>query len=172
MPQNADVYSMVSYLILSNTGSRCEVKELKAFGHSQSRQTDFSEIACKEGDGFLLEVPKPGAAAKVSAMSCKDAAKEGIKCRMTDSGPQEAPVTLDTFKAALKERGEPCSIDQIRSIGQEDHRKRYVVEYLCAGQSAGKIAFIPLVGNSNPFESVDCKDAPHIDLECSLTPKP
>jgi hypothetical protein len=44
-------------------------------------------------------------------------------------------------------------------IGQEDHLKRYVVEYRCADQSAATVAFLPLEGNTNPYESIDCKTA-------------
>jgi hypothetical protein len=43
----------------------------------------------------------------------------------------ETPVTEATFKTALAEHGESCPIGDLRLIGQEDHRKRYVVEYLC-----------------------------------------
>jgi hypothetical protein len=77
---------------------------------------------------------------------------------LTHSGPVEVPVTLDTFKTALAERGVACKIEQIRMIGQEDHLKRYVVEYRCTEQAA-RVAFLPLPGNSNPYESIDCSEA-------------
>jgi hypothetical protein len=86
LPQNVDVYATVSNLILSSGGSRCEVKELKHFGHSQQRQSDYSEVACKDGGGYLLEIPKPGTETKMAATSCADAAAGGIRCRMTDVG--------------------------------------------------------------------------------------
>jgi len=81
-------------------------------------------------------------------VSCADAAKQGIKCRLTDAGPVEIPVTLETFKSALAQHGVSCSIAQIRMIGQETHLKRYVVEYRCADQPAGMIAYLPLEGNT------------------------
>ena len=43
-------------------------------------------------------------------------------------------------------------------VGQmsEEERKRYVVEYRCADQSASMVAFIPLEGNTSPYDAVDC----------------
>jgi hypothetical protein len=53
-------------------------------------------------------------------------------------------------------------------IGQEDHLKRYVVEYRCA-DAPGGVAFIPLQGNSTPYESLDCAAAALQALPCILT---
>jgi hypothetical protein len=158
LPQNKDVYATVSALIAAGGGS-CTVRDLKSFGRSEANRSQYSEVACEGGKGFLLRTPLPGSTAALTVTSCADAAKQGIKCRMTDSGPVEVPVTLDTFKAALGEHGIACKIDQIRMIGQEDHLKRYVVEYRCADQPKGMVAFLPLQGNTNPYESIDCATA-------------
>jgi hypothetical protein len=76
---------------------------------------------------------------------------------------------MDTFKDALAQHGVSCRIDQIRMIGQEDNRKRYVVEYRCADQSAAMVAFIPLQGNANPYEALDCADAMARGVACTFT---
>jgi hypothetical protein len=157
LPENRDVNAAVASLIAAG-GATCVVHDLKLFGRSESTQSEYSEVACEDGTGFLLRTPLPGSQAKVTVTNCADAAKQGIKCRLTNSGPVEVPVTLDTFKTALAEHGVPCKIEQIRMIGQEDHLKRYVVEYRCADQAA-RVAFLPLPGNSNPYESIDCAAA-------------
>jgi hypothetical protein len=108
----------------------------------------------------MLRIAQPGSEAKNIVMSCGDAAKQGIKCKLTEGGPAEIPVTLQTFKDALAQNGVTCNIGQIRLIGQEDHLKRYVVEYLCGDQSTGRVAFLPLAGNSTPYESIDCTMIP------------
>jgi hypothetical protein len=54
-------------------------------------------------------------------------------------------------------------------IGQEEHLKRYVVEYRCADQPAGMIAFLPLGGNTNPYEAIDCSAAASRSLACKFT---
>jgi hypothetical protein len=170
LPANKDVYAIVASLISAGGGANCAVREVKAFGRSESTHTEYSEVACQDGTGFLLRTALPGSQAKTQVTSCADAAKQGIKCRMTDSGPVETPVTMDTFKSALAQRGVSCAIDQLRMIGQEDHLKRYVVEYRCAGQSASLIAFIPLAGNANPYQSVDCKEAVAYSVTCEFGP--
>ena len=159
LPENKDVYAAVASLIAAAGEPPCAVRDLKSFGRSAAAQSEYSEVVCQDGKGFLLRTPLPGSTAKVSVTNCAEAAKQGIKCRLTDAGPVETPVTLDTFKTALAQHGVSCRIDPIRMIGQEDHLKRYVVEYRCADQAAGTVAFLPLEGNTNPYESIDCKTA-------------
>jgi hypothetical protein len=169
LPENTNVYAMVSSMILAGVGAQCEVGTLQLYGRSESTHSEYSEVACKDGNGFLLRVTQPGFQAKTVVTSCAEAAKQSIKCRLTDAGPVEVPVTLQTFKAALAQNGVTCDIAQIRLIGQEDHLKRYVVEYICANQAKSAIAFLPLAGNSNPYESLDCATAlSHRDVACTF----
>jgi len=159
LPENKDVYANVSAMIATASATPCVVRDLKFFGRSTATQSEYSEVACQDGKGYLLRSPLPGSTATATVTSCSDAAKQGTKCRLTDTGPVEIPVTLATFKAALAQHGVPCKVDPIRMIGQEDHLKRYVVEYRCADQTAAVVAFLPLQGNTNPYESIDCKTA-------------
>jgi hypothetical protein len=170
LPANKDVYAMVASLISAGGGASCSIRELKAFGRSESTRSEYSEVACQDGTGFLLRTALPGSQAKTQVTSCAEAAKQGIKCRLTDSGPVEIPVTMDTFKSTLAQHGVSCAIDQLRMIGQEDHLKRYVVEYRCAGQSASLVAFLPLQGNANPYQSMECKEALEYSVTCEFGP--
>lgn len=169
LPENKDVYALVSKIILSNSGAQCSVGELQWFGRSASARTDYSEVECKEGGGYLVQVPQPGSSTPTTVMTCAEAAKRGIKCRLTDAGPVETPITLDTLKVALAQHGVSCKIDYIQLIGQEETRKRYVVEYRCADQTAGMVAFLPLQGNSNPYDAIDCAKAAQSGIVCSST---
>jgi hypothetical protein len=169
LPANTNVYAMVSSMILAGVGAQCDVGTLQLYGRSESTHSEYSEVACKDGNGFLLRIAQPGFQAKTVVMSCAEAAKQSIKCRLTDPGPVDVPVTLQTFKEALAQNGVTCGIAQIRLIGQEDHLKRYVVEYLCANQAKSAIAFLPLTGNSNPYESLDCATAlSRRDVACTF----
>jgi hypothetical protein len=173
LPGNADVYAFVSWMILDGTGVQCAVRTMQAFGHSESTHSDYSEVSCKDGIGFLLRIARPGFEAKTVVMSCSEAARQNIKCKMTDAGSVDAAVTTQTFKEALSHNGVTCPVGQIHLIGQEEHLKRYVVEYLCADQTAGTVAFIPLSGNSNPYESQTCAAAlSERGVKCSLVPMP
>jgi hypothetical protein len=66
------------------------------------------------------------------------------------------------------QKGMKCQRDEIRYIGQENARKRYVVEYLCKPNAVGMVAFIPLLDNTNPFESIDCTAAVARGVTCKL----
>ena len=173
LAQNKDIYALLTSLITAGTGAQCSVQRLQYFGRSESTQSEYSEVACTDGKGFLLRTALPGSGAENAVMSCDDAARQGIKCRLTEATPavqSEGPVTSDTFKGALAQNGVSCKIDQVRMIGQEDHRKRYVVEYRCADPpGGGGVAFIPLQGNSNPYESLECAAAALQGIPCILT---
>jgi len=171
LPGNVDVYGLVASMIVESSGSECAVGKLQLFGRSASTHTEYSEVACTDGKGFMLRMAQPGFDAKTVVMSCREAAQQNIKCKLTDPGPVDAQVTTETLKDVLARNGVNCSIAQFRVVGQEQHLKRYVVEYLCADQATGKVAFVPLPGNTNPFESEDCAAAlADRDVACSLAP--
>ena len=169
LPENRDVYAFVSSLIAATAvGAQCTVQQLQTLGRSESSHSEYSEVACKDGKGYVLRTALPGSTtpAKAVATTCSDSARQGIRCHLTDSGPttsatdttDTSDVSLSTLEAALAQHEGSCKVDKFRVIGQEDHLKRWVVEYRCAGPSAGagRIAFVPLPGNTNPYESIDC----------------
>lgn len=168
LPQSRDVKSMAATL-MAGAGVTCAVRDLRWFGRSAATHTEYSEIVCDDGKGFLLRTALPGSRADTTVLGCADAARQGIQCRWTDPGPLEAAVTLDTFKGELVKNGISCRVDQIREIGQEDIHKRYVVEYLCEKQRSGMVAFIPLAPNDNPFETIPCNVAFNRGVLCALT---
>jgi hypothetical protein len=167
LPENKDVYAYVARLIQSGKGAACTVKDLQWFG--KTTHSDYSEAVCKEGGGYLVETPQPGSQEPTTVMSCVEAAERGIKCRLTDAGPVKAPITPDTLRAALAKNGVSCKIDDLRLVGQEEVRKRYVVEYRCADQSASMVAFVPLEGNTSLYDALDCATAAKSGVTCTLS---
>jgi hypothetical protein len=169
LPGNKDVYAYLAWVIQLGRGAACSVKELLWFGWSESTHTDYSEVACREGGGYLVQAPLPGSPGQVAVMTCMEAAARGLKCRLTDAGASEAPLALDDFRAALARNGESCRVEQLRLVGQEEKRRRYVVEYRCAGQPASVVAFIPLQDNAAPYEAVGCTEATARGVNCSYS---
>jgi hypothetical protein len=155
LPENRDVNAAVAALIASGTGTQCTVQRLQWLGRIDAAHSEYSEVVCEGGKGYVLSIALPGSQAKATVTSCGDAARLGVRCRLTESGPAETAVSLDTLKEALGQHLS-CKIEPIRLVGQEEHLKRYVVEYHCADQPAAGIAFVPLPGNTNPYESIDC----------------
>jgi len=76
---------------------------------------------------------------------------------------------MQTFRDALAANGIKCESTKSRVIGQENIRKRYVVEFACPEQPKGLVAFIPVEGNTNPFETIDCSTAVSRHILCEYT---
>ncbi len=65
---------------------------------------------------------------------------------------------MGCWKEALARNGETCQIGQLR-----------VVEYLCAEQLSGQVAFVPLPANPTAIESLSCAMAmSERGVDCSL----
>lgn len=170
MPANKDVKAAAAGL-LAKSGASCSVNSVRWFGFSASSRTEYSEVACADGNGYLLKIPQTGISAQVSSMSCRDAAAQGLKCRLTDAGPVSTPVSLQSLRDALKHNGVDCEPAQLRLIGREAVDRRYVVEVQCPQQPKGMVAFIPLDGNTSKFETIDCAAAVEQEIVCKL-PRP
>ena len=154
--------------VLKGVGTVCDVSDYRWVGVSTTTGTEYSEVSCAGGQGYVLEVPKTGPATQLSVVDCQDAVKDGIKCALTAVA---MPVTLQTFRDAIKEHAVECDPAQIRYIGRETQGRRYVVELQCPQQPKGLVAFIPLQGNSKPFETLDCSAAATRSVQCKLTAK-
>jgi hypothetical protein len=167
LPIDADTKLMATS-VLAHLGVSCQANGIRWMGQSAKSHVEFTEIACSDGKGYVLVSAMPGSSAALADMSCEDAAKRGIMCKLTNSGPP--PLTLQTFKDALAQHGITCDAANLRAIGQETALKRHVVEFQCPQYPKGLVAFIPLDGNTAPFETMDCaKAAKERHIVCKLT---
>jgi hypothetical protein len=156
LPANADVKAAAGK-VLSGLGTACQVTNVNWIGVNGG--SEFTEIACSGGNGFVLKGPMPGASSTpISAASCVDSSKQGISCKMSSNGAQ--PITLDTFKQALAQHNVSCNAANVRSIGKETVLKRHVVEFQCLQEHPdGLVALIPLSDSQAPFETMNCAQA-------------
>lgn len=170
LPENKDVYAIVASLVASDSGAQCKVQQLQWLGRSESAHSEYSEVACEDGKGYVLGTALPGSQAKPAVTRCGEEAKLGVHCRLTktaSAAQEDDNVTQDTLKQALAQHLS-CKIGPVRLIGQEDHLKRYVVEYRCTEPASGGIAFLPLPGNTNPYQSLDCAASALRGIACVL----
>jgi len=167
LPNNADMKKMAS-TILSKAGATCTIKDYRYIGQSAANHTEFVEYACDDGKGYITVAGLPGAAIPVHVETCPQSATRGLPCKMSDNGAP--PVTLKTFRDTLAEKKISCeATDQTtRVIGQENSKKRYVVEFQCPQQPKGLVAYIPLAGSTAPFEVADCAAAAKRGALCAL----
>ena len=155
--------------LLTRIGVPCNVTGFKWFGAKPDAKMEIAEAACDNSTGYLVQIAAPGGTDKPSAINCNDAIRNGLECKMT---PVVKPVTLATFREYLEKTAIKCKIssyDQIKLLGRESTRQRYVVEFKCTEQPGGLVAFIPLENNTNPFETVDCHDIKKYGISCKLT---
>ena len=156
LPANGDVKAMAGNA-LGKLGTICQVTGVTWMGTTSGNE--LTEIACTGGKGYVLTTAMPGnSVSPPSAMTCVDAAKHGIFCKMSSSGPP--PVTLDTFKRALAQHNVPCNATNGRSIGKENKLKRHVIEFQCPQEHPeGLVALVPLEDSTAPFETLTCAQA-------------
>ena len=167
LPENSDVKAMATNVLLRQ-GKNCPVRDVKWVGISSKSNTDFTEIACGDGTGFILASPLPGSTLKPQIVKCHDSAMQGLPCKLSDNGGQI--LTVQTFKDALAQHHVTCDGSDVRVIGKESVTQRHVVEFACKEHPEGLVAFIPLDDNPAPFETLDCAAAAKRGIACKLTP--
>jgi hypothetical protein len=172
LPENKDVNAIVAALIASDSGAQCKVRQLQWLGRSESAHSEYSEVACEDAKGYVLSTALSGSQAKAAVTSCGQEAKLGVHCRLTQAAAAaDDNVTLDTLQQALAQHLS-CKLGPVRLIGQEDHLKRYVLEYRCTEPASRGIAFLPLPGNSNPYQTLDCPAGALRGIACVLPSEP
>jgi hypothetical protein len=167
LPPNADVkIAMAS--VLNRLGTNCTTRDYRWAGISRVTNSEFNEVACTDGKGFILKTALPGSMAPPFVVDCHTSGMQGLPCTLTSSG---VLVTTQTFRDALAAHKVPCtaSDNNVRALGQQTASKRYVVEFQCPEQPKGLVAFIPLNGNSAPFETLNCAAAAKKGATCKLT---
>ena len=163
LPANADVKAMAAS-IAKQAGTDCAPRQVRWIGEGTKSKMDFTELACTDGNGYVIAVAMPGAQSPLQVMPCALAAPRGIPCSLTASA---APtITLQTFKDALTQHGVDCDASQIRVIGKESGSHRHVVEFQCTAQHRDLVAYIPLSDGTKPFETVDCAAAAGRGIAC------
>jgi hypothetical protein len=184
LPADQDLNAMAT-TVMRNAGTACDAHGVQWLGQSGSPVLDYTEVACKEGEGFVLRSPAPGSiGAAIDVLSCSDAAKHGAQCQLsapavaaasapaaTGGGPPpEGPrPDLQWFKDALKKNGVACDVKKARVVGRESIKRRYIVEYQCPQQPQGLVAYVPSPGDTaGVFESIDCAAADERKLACQF----
>jgi hypothetical protein len=169
LPANSDLKKMAT-AVITHAGTPCTVRDFSRLGISQKNEAEFIEVNCEDNKGYIVGIALPGTPQEIRVTACADAMmKLGFACRMPANAG--ATVTMQAFKDALAKNGVACDATQVRPIGQENVKKRYVVEFQCPQQPNGVVALIPLAGNPNPFEAFDCAGAARFGVTCKFTAK-
>ena len=90
LPANHDLNGMAT-AVLAHAGTSCTVAKLQWYG--QNKTTEYTEVACADGKGFLLATALPGTEGSARVMSCSDAGAQGKPCVLTNATPGSVAAT-------------------------------------------------------------------------------
>ncbi|GAA0571808.1 hypothetical protein [Rhizomicrobium electricum] len=167
LPGNADLKAVAAKM-LTASGHVCKVKDFKWSGQNAANHIEFDEVACDDGQGYMMVVGLPGASIPVHVETCNQSAKRGLPCKLSDNG--DIGPTLKSFRDTLAKNKIACeATDQTtRVVGQIEAKKLYVVEFACPQMPKGIVAYIPHDDSKWPFEVVDCPTAAKRGAVCAL----
>jgi TonB family protein len=139
--------------LMTKTGRDCTVDKARAIG-TKSNQA-FFEVACQDGAGFVLQVPRAsGGVLKADSCLALDQASAAVKCELTTA--EQRAAVIDRLVA---DGGKPCAVKSRRYIGATaDHTD--VVEVACT-EGGGYVMQIDHTGKLKSevdcIHSADCK---------------
>jgi len=142
----------------------CRVTKARFVGAAD--QTQFYEMGCASGPGFMVETDRIGAYHR--AIPCDSAGGIGGGCTLTDRSVLAASTTA-TLAERLKAAGVACEVAQARLVGREPTGHRDVVEYACADRPAGLV--VAFASDSAKTEQLDCISAAQFAVTCQFTPR-
>jgi hypothetical protein len=177
LPANAD-QKAVAEAVMRGRAVPCKVLDVRWLGVDAGHR-DNVEVACEGTGGKVLRYPRPGYPGELDVLDCDQASAAGVRCQLTTPAPgpdgeADSRPTLGWFKEALARNGVSCETRKARIVGRESIKRRYVVEFQCAGRPEGLIALVPAEGDTvNSFESMSCTAAGNRGITCRfLTPEP
>jgi hypothetical protein len=149
--------------IAAKSGRSCEVTKSRFVGVSKSDGSEYYEVGCAKGAGFMLDFDTHGALKRT--IECADATALGGGCTLTDQATVQASA-LQTYGSKLKAIGVSCNVQKARLVGQTRNHED-VVEYACSDRPAGLVVAFPAPGGH--ADVVDCLDARHFGIQCEFT---
>ncbi len=157
---NADANAGLAPYI-AKAGSACDLDKVRPIGHNSSI-TAF-ELACKGGQGFILQISSPPRLDKpVTMVPCLALPAEGnIQCTLTDRAAQLAMIDH-----LVAQSGKPCTVKDRRFIGSSPSTGETYYEVAC---QEGKGYVVQTAANGAYKAMIDCAAAEGIGGGCTLT---
>jgi len=159
LPGNADPYAGLAAYI-AKAGKSCTLAKGRAIG--QSPTNAVFELACQNGDGYILETSAPPRLDKPATMEpcISFPPSSNVSCTLTDRAAQLAIVDRLVAKS-----GKACTIKDRRYVGATSSG---TVFYEAACQE-GKGFMLEAAANGDFQQAIDCAGADAIAGGCTLT---
>jgi hypothetical protein len=126
--------------------------------------SDYVEIACADGKGYVLHADKSGALGEV--IPCAEADHIGDGCTLTDPH-QEETQNAARYSDLARSAGFDCAVSKYALFPQPDPTKN-IVEIACSNRPDGGVGVFPATGAGQVY---DCLRARDEGYRCSLTPE-
>jgi hypothetical protein len=126
--------------------------------------SDYFEIACPDGKGYVLHGGKTGALAEV--IPCAQAFEIGNGCTLTDSKTAQTQEAA-TYAGLAKAAGFDCAVSKYALFPQSDATKD-IVEMVCSNRPDGGVGVFPAKGAGQVYDCIRSQDEGY---KCSFTPE-
>ena len=146
--------------LVTSNGGACALKGKRYVGSTASH-SDFYEVACNEGKGYMVEVDHLG---KVALTDCMKAANMGGGCTMTDTRQAQTDQT-NLYTALAKKAGFDCTVSKYGDFPAAADGSE-VVELACSNRADGGVGVFPPKGAPRVM---DCLRAETEGYKCSYT---
>lgn len=126
-------------------------------------------ICLRYGIRFDIDGVTATPAAPRSVKPAEDDCKRNDSRTSTHCDVAVKTVPMQTYLDEFERHDIKCDPIQLRVIEQEQTTQRYVIEAQCSEQPGGLVAFVPVDGNNEAFESMDCLSAAKRQITCEFT---
>jgi hypothetical protein len=151
--------------LVAQSGKPCTVKDRAYIGTTTNGKTYF-EVACQNGNGYILEQAVGGGFGR--AVNCADADAIAGGCKLTDARASQTEQA-GLYTTLAKKAGFPCEVSRYAPLpGSADTRNMEVVELACSNRPDGAVAMFGATA-SEPAFIYDCVNAELLGYRCSLS---
>ena len=126
--------------------------------------SDYFEIACSDGKGYVLHGDRTGKLAE-APIPCAQAYQIGNGCTLTDARQAETQQA-GVYTALSKEAGFDCAVAKYALFPQSSDT-RDVVEMTCSNRPDGGVGIFPAKGRGTVYDCVRSQDE---GFKCTFTP--
>jgi len=146
--------------MVTSNGGACTLKNKRFLGSTASH-SDFYEVACNEGKGYMVEVDHAG---KIVLTDCMKASNIGGGCTMTDTR-QAQTEQIQVYSDLAKKAGFDCKVSKYADFPAMADGSE-VVELACSNRPDGGVGVFPVKGAPHVW---DCLRSETEGYKCSYT---
>jgi hypothetical protein len=148
---------------LAAASGKCAIKD-RRYVLTAADGTDYFEVSCSDGKGYMLHADKTGKLAEV--VPCATAAYVGGGCTLTDSR-QAMTQQTGIYTDLAKKAGFDCTVSKYADFPASNANQE-VVEVACSNRPDGGVGVFPTHGAPKVY---DCVRALAEGYKCSYTPE-